>query len=462
MMLVRRLCWMPRSSTATAASLFLMASVVMAQRSRDDSRDTVELKNGRIVRGLVVARYEDDELTMLVKGSKKTFPLARIRSVSTLNDALDGWLAKRIPGLSVAADWELALAATEAQLPAMARLQAYHVLLRDPNHAEAHATLGHRKRGKRWLWRLDQGEGAFVSRERFEKHHSDTGHPLVLDTEHYTVRSTSGLRRSIDLAFDLERLYVTWMKEFGARTKAREALAPMFVQVYQEGQSFPRLSSDSRPYYEPGRYFEDGAPNTVFTYHTRDDDGELSPRPVAVFDNAVQQLIFSTLITEKGFGGGNVVQRLGAWVEIGFGHWLGSRFRGNAGYATLQPFQMTPELAMAAAPNARDGVLRLASNELTNLVGLRYAQFFQIDAEEVPVLWAKSYAFVAYLMDPDTVIRGRRNRVLGSGEDAVLRYLVLAWHDGGGHSSSRVDEALSVKVETLRDPWAAWLSAFLR
>ena len=46
----------------------------------------------------------------------------------------------------------------------MARLQAYHVLTRDPEQVVAHELLGHKETSRGWQWKLD---GKKVSRAAF-------------------------------------------------------------------------------------------------------------------------------------------------------------------------------------------------------------------------------------------------------------------------------------------------------
>jgi hypothetical protein len=454
-------------SAVVFALLFAVSTLAVAARAqsvKDDERDEVRLRNGRTVRGRVAARYDPEEVLLMQGGSRERIPRKQVASIVTVNDHMAAWLATRTPGLTVAREWELVSTATEAKLDAFARLQALHVLERDPDHADAHAFLGHRKRRDgTWSWPLDEDGDRMVPRSAWDEHHAESGHPLVLRTEHFELRSTGGLRRTLDLAFDLERLYLAWMHEFGERIRAREVFVPMVVQIAATPEGLPALSTEPRPYYRPERFLSEtiGGVNAVYTFFPEPPEGtqQTAPRPVDVFEVVTQQLIYSTLFTEKGMSGAAATERrLGTWLEVGLGHWFGSRMQGAPGYAELGRFRIDPETVALASTPAPDGSLRMARSELTNLIGLRYGALFEV-RDEVPLERAKIHAFVAFLMDDDTFIRDARGNTLGSGTEAVCRYLFEAWHEGKGHSSSRVDDALfGQRIERLDPAWRDWLA----
>ena len=103
----------------------------------------------------------------------------------------------------------------------------------------------------------------------------------------------------------------------------------------------------------------------------------------------------------------------------------------------------------------RRGPLKNAQKEMTNLIGLRYERMHELTGES-QLYWAKCRAFVAYLLDPSTIL-GEKER---PGRDALIEYLREVYKRPTAHSSDALDDALGVPVETLRDPWYAWLANF--
>ena len=358
------------SATRIVTALLAAATITglgcrVARAQGKDLRDTVTLRNGKILRGRVTARFEPEVIWLNQGGSRKKVRRNSVRDLDTVNDALRAWLEQRTPGLTVEREWELATDARRAGLASMARLQALHVLLRSPEHEGAHKLLGHKQRRRGpWLWRLGpEADGDLRPFDRFQSYHADAGHPLVLPTEHYVVRSNGALRDAVDLAFDLERLYLAWMDEWGERIRAREVVVPMRVWAYADEDKFPALSSAPRPYYEPSAFLDGGigGENTVFTWFPEPEEAnDTRPRPVEVFETATAQLIYSTLVTERGLsGGGRVQQRLGAWIEIGIGPlvrrgaWAGNPGTPSSDSRSLEP--TTPASRSRIRPQAASG-----------------------------------------------------------------------------------------------------------
>src|SRR5262245_50377527 len=220
----------------------------------DWSRDRVVLKNGKEERGVVIEAFDSEHVVLLREGNRREeIRRESIRKLDLLRDRLAAFLGVRRPGLSVEADWSLVEDARRAGLERMARLQAYHVLLRDPSHAAAHALLGHERKGDDWAWTLD---GKQVSSGRFDAQGSDWNHRLVLESEHFTVETDCGLRRAVDVLFDLEGLYVWFLQNLGPVLRAAEDVDEPAVEritflVYPSRSDFQQRRTDEGGYYDP-------------------------------------------------------------------------------------------------------------------------------------------------------------------------------------------------------------------
>ena len=166
--------------------------------------------------------HDPDEVLLLQDGKRQRVPRRHIRSITTVQDLQRDFFKHRANAVDIAMrEWMLVDWAVSRGLDRMARLQALHVLLEDGDHERAHEFLGHRRKGDEWLWPLDS---QWVSRATFETHVSDWGHPLILEGEHFRVRTNAGLRVGVDALFDLERLYVWWFDALGDALRPRPRL----------------------------------------------------------------------------------------------------------------------------------------------------------------------------------------------------------------------------------------------
>lgn len=447
-------------------ALLLTHSTVQAAERRggmgrgDDERDLVVDKKGNEVRGRVIRRYGEEGVLVLQGGSSKLVKKEEVARIETTRDRLATFLAERKAGLTVEQEWKLVARAGELKLPHLQRLQALHVLLRDPEHDAAHTFLGHERRNKRWRWVIGKHE---APKEELDKLIAKWSDRASLRSEHFVVETSTGLRNAVNLAFDLERLYVAWLAEFGElldlAEDVRDPLRVMTVLVYPSKYSEDfkdHLSALREPFYSAATNLvtSTGNPNLAITYYR-----EGAEFPVDFFDIATQQLLYSTTVLGgvKGelppFDG----QRMCHWIELGMGYWFGRQFGGKAGYCERQPFATDFALRKQAATKAHDGPLDEARNEVTNLIGMEMEQYHMAND-----LWelhrAKARTFFEYLMTERPRIEHKRGKFV-DGFAGIVGYLREAYHTPRSHSSSAFDNALGGKVEVLEGPWKKWLLA---
>jgi hypothetical protein len=415
---------MDRIEPARPARLVLIALLAGSAAGQQDSRDVIVTTAGKEIRGRVVARYAPQEVMLLRDGKRVRVPARDVQSMTTINDWLREFFARDSdPQTKPAHAWILAEWAQTKGLAAMARLQAIRVLLAHADFAAAHEFLRHKKSGEGWLWRRDE---MLMPREQLEAYTSEWGHPLILPSEHFVLRTTAPLARAVETLFDLERLYLWWFDEFGKALELEEVVEPMDVYVWKDVDGFPAWTGAKLPYYWP-------QPNGDITY-TYQEPGAVRAR--MLLQLGTQQILYNALAQGYSAMEASTKERHAAWVEVGLGMWVESAFGGPSGRAAA--------LAPALDRDAAKLVLEGNRLRLPILLGLRYGMFHDI-SDEQPFYWAQAGTFVHFLMADSQ----RR--------DALLRFLRLALADGKGSSSSLFDKVFELKIERLERPWLDWL-----
>ena len=397
-----------------------------AERRKDD-RDVVVTNKGREIRGRVLRRYEPDVITLLQRGKRVRIRHDKVRSITTVNDHLREFFVHRHNAKgNLEREWLLVEWASSKKLDTMARLQAMHVVTEYGDHENAHNFLGHRKRKGVWQW----PEGSrWMGPEEYTAYTSKWGHPLVLEAEHFVVRTNAGLRVGLDATFDLERLYVWWFDTFGKQLRPREVLYDLMdYNVYRGVNEFPAWTSNRYPYYFPQPNGDD-----VFTFVDE------SPRPDLLFQLGLEQLMYNTLADGFGPPPKSPKDRFAAWVEVGLGQWVESLMLGPAGYVEPQEPALDRNQALT--------VLRSRPYGLENMIGLRYSRFHDV-TKFTPGHWAMVSTFVAFLMADKENLKTR---------DKFIHFIDLVYNGTKGSSSSLFDKTMGIKIEKLEKPWIEWL-----
>lgn len=408
----------------------LPALLITALAAQDDMRDVVRLLNGKEVQGRVLARHEPGEVTVLQGGKRVRVDKDRIASMTTVRDQLREFFGRRDKLQDNARfRWILAEWAANSGLPAMARLQALDIVLREPDHAAARALLGHQKRGEQWLWPRQERWFTLPELQAFG---SEWGHALVLEGEHFALRTTGTVRQAVDTLLDLERLYVWWMDTFGIQLELREVVTPKLpVHVWGDPKSFPAWSSFVVPYFRP-RVANGLEASESLSYTWLEKN---AGRPVRLFEVGIQHLMYRTLADDPDLL--SPKNRLCAWAEVGFGQYVERMFRGQPG--RVQP------VAWQIAPAEARLVLDQRSYGLEHLTHRQIKQYYITVADNTQLDWASAHLFVAYLMEQPSLRNG------------FLLYLFEAIRKGKGASSSAFDAALETRVESLEKPWRLWI-----
>jgi len=406
-----------------------LAALAGTAAAQDDLRDVVRLVDGRELTGRVFSRLDGDEIVLQQGPKRQRLARAQVASMDTVRDRVADCLRRfdQLPDHPQHL-WYLVGYAQSRQLPELARLFATDLVLRHPDHAEAHAFLGHRRRGTRWEW--PDGE-QWRTLAELEREHCDFGRALVVDGEHFRVRSDASMRRIVDTLLDHERIYVWWMARFGEGLHLYELRGDKVVfEVWRERGAFPRLNKFEHPYFQ--HRIEETQPPLVRTYF----DGTAG-RPTRLTEVAVQALLYRTLADDPGL---RTAHRFCGWGEVGLARYAEHCLAGPPG--RLQSVDWRLPLAEAALVTADP------ERRLVQLTHRSTRQLHYVVSDEVATEWATVHLFVTFLLTSDS------SNALAQG---FLDYLRAAIRGAKGDSSSEFDRALGRKVETFEAPLREWV-----
>ncbi len=455
-----------KTSSRASAHLSCLLALGLGQ-GFDWDRDRILLRNGREERGVVMQSFDPDHVLLLREGNRRVeIPRSEIERVDKLRDRLAAFMSIRGPGLSVESEWSLVEDASSVGLQQMARLQAYHVLLRAPEHARAHEFLGHKPAGDGWKWAID---GKFVDAARFAELSADWNHRLALESEHFAIETNCGLRRAVDVLFDLEGLYVWWMEHVGPGVRAVEDVdepevekITFLVHTSKEDPSFERLDSDMEPYYDPSGESNaaSGGFNVARTYYELD-----GQRPLRLFELGTEALMYSTLVLGRTRDEADFkLRRLSHWVEVGLGYWIARHCGGEPGHPVIaEPFvpgfTLDPATAgLSLAPLRYPHLLLKGPSELENLVFLPYFELIGSDPN-VPLARARCGSFVSFLIEVNQPLGSEAG--LSGSREALWRYLREVYGTQRAAASSAFDDGLQgAKVDVFEEGWKTWTASF--
>ncbi|MHC5063221.1 MAG: hypothetical protein ACYTG5_04530 [Planctomycetota bacterium] len=408
-------------------SAVILVGLLSSSPAQKDMRDEVTLSSGRVIKGRLLNPYSEDEFIVMQGGKRVRLKSKNVSGTNILLDRQREFFLRRA---TLEADpeehWKLSQWAQSVELWGLARLAAHQVLIMDPDHPEAHASLGHRKRGKRWLWPKDS---KWLSLEKLEKDSSAWGRALEIDGEHFRIRSNGGIRRAVLALLDLERLYLYWFDQFGPELDLYHALEPMEVRVWNDEEKFPGWSSLRLSYFVP-KPFDDAG----FTFYPRGEE-----RPYDLFLVGSQQILYRCLALDPNLG--YPKNRLCAWLELGMGQWVQTQLAGKVGEAEPVVGRLDLEQARIVLIGERYSLKNILHLSLRD-------NFYGGLAGDDLTHWASVYCLVSYMMDEDARKGGRQ---------ALLEFLYTALREGKGDSSKAFDSAMGENAERIEGAWLSWL-----
>jgi hypothetical protein len=413
---------------AATCACFAAISIAAAQ---DDLRDRIRRTDGRELRGRIFSRFDGDQVVLQQGTQRTTIPSVEVATIDSVRERVGDCLQRfdRLPDHPRHL-WYLVGHAQSQQLPDLARVLALDLVLRHPDHEAARAFLGHRRRGKDWIWPDD---GEWRTLPDLERAHADWGSAFVVDSEHFRLRTDASLRRAVDALLDLERIYQWWLARFGEPLHLYELRGDKVVfEVWRERGSFPRLNKLEHPYFQ--HRIEDAQPPIARTYFEA-----TAGRPTRLTEVAVQALLYRTLADDPGL---RTAHRFCGWGEVGLARHAERCLAGPPGRIAPVDWRLPlDEAALVAADPER---------RLLSLTHRSTRQLHYTVTDEVATDWATVHLFVTFLLT------SAPSSGLGQG---FLDYLRAAVRGAKGDSSTELDRALGRKLETLAAPLREWLQA---
>lgn len=407
----------------TACSLGLLAMLP----AQNDLRDRITLSNGRVVEGRVRSQYTADQWTILQGGKRIRVDVAQIAKKELVADKMVEFFKRRHQhqnskrALGYLVDW-----AHSQGLENMARLQAMELVLQDATDENMHRFLGHRKRGKAWLW---PNGNKMQTLAKLQK--TMLNRPFRVAGERFALRCDTSLLLNVRALFDLEQLAVTWFEQFGKDLELAEVLKPIEIQTYRNPTEFPKWGFRPRPYFEPPPHADLGR-----TFYS----GPTPERPNDLFFLGTQGLLYRTMIGQVNQQ--NSRDRVCAWVEVGLGMHMQQIMQGPSGFALPGKPRKMDMLAIGALGRGY---------RLTHLIHLpMYGSFYLTDDMATGVNWSAASMFTTWLLD-DTKKKDKTR-------PAFLNYIRTVLVDRQGDSSTTFDRVMGKPIEQFDEPWRVWLN----
>lgn len=365
-----------------------------------DRRDTVLLKGGRKVRGRIVLELKD-RIIVQVGSREQSIPRSKIEGFDSLANSQRSLLRRFNESAdSVSKFQELAKFCDRCQLTHEARLLHWRTLLDQPEHAGAHKALGHKltKAG----WRIPFA-GGLRTLAKVEKMRSDWGKAWKLRSEHFEVRTDTGLRRALVTLFELENVYRFHYDLFQVDLELREMTEPMKAYIYKNRKQFPSLGTNMSAYFSSNE-------NIIYTYTA------VRGRPTGLFHEATHSILYNlTSGSRRGRGG------IPAWMNEGWAEFNEAvMVPGKGGRVRLDLSRNIAshlrEVQVTKTPYGLHRVLNFKSDDFhaSTKRGLKYAQ---------------SYALFLYMMNGEDgallpgFIQYLRSALRGKGQASTFRRL---------------------------------------
>jgi hypothetical protein len=189
------------------ATLVLCALASLASGG-EEAPDLLTLKDGMQLECRVL--YEDEGKVIYRAKRKDTeVPRSEVAEIQSLERSLRTFLERfaQCDRADARALAELAQFAESRFLPAEAHDLWIRILTVDPEHEQAWTKLGGVKGRKGWQLKV---RGRFYSLEELRERVGDWKNALELPTAHFLIRTDAAPERALDLAIDVERMYLAF------------------------------------------------------------------------------------------------------------------------------------------------------------------------------------------------------------------------------------------------------------
>ena len=373
----------------TALALSSLSMGISASPQSGDARDTVHLKTGKSIKGRVLLEL-DEKVAVQIGSRERWVPTSKIKRITSIHRSLRDVLTKFTAGEdSIKHFLSLAKMCEDRQLPHEARLFYWRILVDNPDNQRAHEALGHKRSGT--SWKVPVGS-SWRSYKQADKLYNEWGTARTLRTEHFEVRSNTGLKRAVLTALELEVFYRHLFDLFQTSLELREVTDPIRVYVHKDQREFPRLSDTIDAYFSPEE-------NILFTY--LGDTGQ----PLMLFHEATLAVLYNLGGSKRGRK-----TELPGWLGKGWGDYM-------QGVITPKGDGRL-DLDLAKRLGYRIGNLQAEKNlySLRRILNFKRTDFSASSRQKLK--FAQSYALMLYMMEGEG---GKyTERFLGYMRDALV------------------------------------------
>jgi hypothetical protein len=266
---------------------------------------------------------------------------------------------------------ELALECDKTSLPEMRDLFLYRTLLIDPENEAAHEKLGHRQTQGKWVALLGSHVVPWEDQDRMR---SEWGRAWELSSEHATTRCNAGLRITTDSLLEVEYLYHTMRRLYGADLGFSDLLERLEIQIHADRRSFPSRGSHA------GAYF-DNKEAVLYTYV----EGEKPHQLLRVGTVGILYLLFEKAARSRG--------KFPVWVKESWADHMDTILvRERAGRPTLQLDRKSDDLFRVVA-SARNPF------SITRILNFEEADYLASSQQDLK--YGQGYVLFHYLMHQD-------------------------------------------------------------
>lgn len=280
----------------------LGAALGLALLAAPCPQDKLVLEDGEVREGRVVF-VGPSSVVLRESGKDREFERSQVSEIDWLRGRQTTLFerARALPEDSLQANLDLARFALANQLPGEARAFFWRVLFLDPENVEAHEGLRHEQRGGHWKIKHDRKKYDFAD---FSEVVREWKHAFELETTHYQLKTNLPLNEAVQVALDLERLYLAFYAAFGDDLALFECTAPMSVSIHADSKSFPESLGGGRAYFSQ-------LPNVLFV------DASLGLLRYELAHELTHQLLYTATELESKRSGA-----LPAWLDEGFAEYV--------------------------------------------------------------------------------------------------------------------------------------------
>ncbi|MEE8469195.1 MAG: hypothetical protein V3T22_12115 [Planctomycetota bacterium] len=397
---------------------FLLAALPAACPPVQDDTDLLTLTNGKEIECRVLFEGEDT-ITYSTRRKTREIPRAEVAEIQSIERSLREFLDRfaALDPTHVGSLTDLATFAEGAFLPAEARHTWIRIITLDSENERAWTKLGGVKGRKGWRLKV---RGRFYDLERLRQRVSDWKNAMEIPTAHFLIKTDLEPERALDIAIDIERIYLAYYDALGPELKLYPFDEVPEIHLFGDRKNYPKPPTPGW-----GAWFG-RISNEVYV------DASGTFDVLEVRRNVAYCLLFNSFRRALGAR----VGELPPWAREGLARGLARAIRGDAGRMRLE-LGIPHEASFSH--HARDA-------DALPLKRLLTADFAAFQAgTHVERFRAQAYTLTFFLVNAED----------GRYRAGLADYLRSAFLGKG--AATHLEKALGVKIEDLEQEWFAYV-----